>query len=61
MESFSNQTMTFPNFTFCIPMAMINSIYNSAKFKTKADVGGKVSSAEAIKVITPSDLRKQCF
>lgn len=46
-----NTSIVMPNFTFCIPMAMVNSIYNSSKFKTKADLGGKVSDEEAVRVI----------
>ena len=50
MSMVFNTTMNLPNFTFCIPMPMINTIYNSSKFKRKSDLGAKVSDAEAVKV-----------
>jgi hypothetical protein len=48
-----NTTMTMPNFTFCVPISMVNSIFNSSKFKSKADFGGKISDSDAVKVSCP--------
>ncbi|KAI6207009.1 hypothetical protein M3Y94_00980700 [Aphelenchoides besseyi] len=44
-----NQSMTLPTFTFCIPMLMVDSIFNSSKFKDKADFGSGTSENEAVK------------
>lgn len=45
-----NTSMTMPNFTFCMPMTMVNSIYNSSKFKAKPDLAGKIKDDDAVKV-----------
>lgn len=44
-----NTTMIMPPFTFCIPMPMVNSIYNSSKFKASVDTGEKDSHVVKVK------------
>ncbi|KAI6239699.1 hypothetical protein M3Y99_00562700 [Aphelenchoides fujianensis] len=44
-----NQTMTLPTFTFCVPMGMVQSVFESSKFKEKDDFGAGVAEKEAVK------------